>query len=297
MSIVTETWWGREIVPAELSAVFRTLCSHFHSDPAGGGTKGNTAHTTGRHRSIEFCLNSAYCTDRSYGTRDKRDRDGNHRHIRALDVALNPTQMRQVSHRLDDAVRGGDAPMVAEWFGTFNNRTVVGWFEGHASSADSSHLYHVHVGVWTKYADDKAALNNLYAIMTGEDMPITSADAKLIAAELAKNKEFLAAVAQATWDRDQIPAPRPPYNDDDYETNPTWQADNTLRALMEQLRKNAAAGTMLAEKVDQILSSIENGVVVPALVDLTTESIATTAVASARATIDELRAHPLVPNL
>jgi hypothetical protein len=140
----------------------------------GGGTKGNAAHTTGRHRSLEWCLRSVFCTDRSYGTRDARDLTGVHRHIRAVDLKLNPTQMREVSHRLNDAVRAGDAPMVAEWFGTFNNTTVVGWFEGHASSSDSSHLTHVHVGVWTKYADDPAALDRLFAIMTGEDMPTVS---------------------------------------------------------------------------------------------------------------------------
>lgn len=181
MSITSESWWGREIIPAALNATFRRCCIFFNSDPMGGGTKGNAAHTTGRHRSLEWVRNSAFCTDRSYGTRDKRDRDGNPRHIRAFDVKLTKTQIREVSHRLDDAVRAGDAPMVAEWFGTFDNQQVVGWYEGHESSSDDSHLAHVHVGVWTMYADDAAALDTLFAIMTGEAMELSDAQIQKIA--------------------------------------------------------------------------------------------------------------------
>lgn len=170
MSITSESYWGREIVTDALNGLFRRCCDHFGSNPLGGGTKGNAAHTTGRHRSREWCLHSAFCTDRTYGTTDRRDRDGNPRYIRAVDVKLTPAQMRDVCHRLDNAVRGGRLPQVAEWFGTFDNRNVVGWFEGHPSSSDSSHLEHVHVGVWTIYADDVPALDEIYAVMTGDDM-------------------------------------------------------------------------------------------------------------------------------
>ena len=182
MSITSESWWGREIVPAAIDATFRRCCDFFHSDPLGGGTKGNAAHTKGRHRSLEWCLNSAFCTDRSYGTRDKRDRDGNPRHIRAFDLKLTRAQIREVSHRLDDAVRAGQLPQVAEWFGTFDNQQVVGWYEGHPSSADDSHLAHVHVGVWTIYADDQAALDEIYEVMTGETMALTPEDIDKVAA-------------------------------------------------------------------------------------------------------------------
>jgi len=246
VSITSESWWGREIVPAALNALFRRCCTFFKSDPLGGGTKGNAAHDTGRHRSFEWVRNSAFCSDRSYGTRDKRDRDGNPRHIRAFDVKLTKTQIREVSHRLDKAVRAGDAPMVAEWFGTFDNQQVVGWYEGHPSSADDSHLAHVHVGVWTIYADDAAALDALFAIMTGDDMALTDAEIQKI--------------AKAVWDLDQIPAPRPPVADDDFATNPTWQADNTLRALVEQGRNDTAA---LQAKMDQILAALSGGVPLP----------------------------------
>ena len=170
MSITSESYWGREIVTDSFNGLFRRCCDHFNSNPLGGGTKGNAAHTTGRHRSREWVQKSAFCTNRTYGTLDKRDRDGNPRYIRAMDCKLTPAQMRDVCHRLDNAVRGGRLPQVAEWFGTFDNRTVVGWYEGHESSSDVSHLDHVHVGVWTVYADDVPALDEIYDVMIGDDM-------------------------------------------------------------------------------------------------------------------------------
>jgi hypothetical protein len=101
--------------------------------------------------------------------------------------------MIAVSHFLDVAVRGGHAPMVAEWFGTFNNRTVTGWFEGGVSSADDSHLSHVHVGLWTKYADDAGALSDLFDIMTGarEMTP-----AELLGTKLGKSGPTVAVALQ-----------------------------------------------------------------------------------------------------
>lgn len=278
MSITSETYWAREIVPAPLDSCFRACCDHFGTSPLGGGTKGNASHTYGRHRSYEWCRRSAFCTDRSYGTTDQRDKDGEDRHIRAFDVPLGRVQIRDVSRRLNNAVRAGDAPMIAEWFGTFDNVNVVGWFEGEPSSSDDSHLSHVHVGLWTKYANDVAALNTVYEIMTGDTMAITSADAKVIAAELAKNKDFLAAVAKANWDADQIPAPRAPFADPDFDTNPTWQADNTLRAIIEGQRQHHA----------EVMEALKAGIVVNAKVDLTDEAVA----AVADATADEIHADP-----
>lgn len=188
MAITDDYYYQREIIPDELHGFFYDLCDHFNSNPGSGGIRGNTAHTTGRHRSLEFCKYSPYSTNHNYGTQDKRDTDGNHRHIRAVDLALGASNMSKVSHRLDDAVRAGDAPMVAEWFGTFNGEDVVGWYEGHPEDSDDSHLTHVHVGVWTKYADDRDALNELYAIMTGETMALSDDDIDRIVNALLSKK-------------------------------------------------------------------------------------------------------------
>lgn len=95
-------------------------------------------------------------------------------------------------------------------------------------------------------------------------------------------------IAKAVWDRDQIPAPKPPYADGDYADNPTWQADNTLGAIVTQGRKNATALAALTTKVDQLLAAVAAGVVVEAKVDLTDEAVAKVA----DATADEIHADP-----
>lgn len=169
--ITAEVWWDREQVPVPLDAFVDDLCTHYQVPRTNGGTKGNTAHRTGRHRSIEWCLNSDFCTNTAYGTRDARDKRGNPRHIRAFDFEF-PTDAEfwAACRRLDAAVRAGRCPYLAEWFGTFDGRQVVGWFEGHPGSADTSHLKHLHGGLWTESADDPAALAELFTILTGADM-------------------------------------------------------------------------------------------------------------------------------
>jgi len=95
-------------------------------------------------------------------------------------------------------------------------------------------------------------------------------------------------IAKAVWDRDQIPAPRPPYNDPDYATNETWQADNTLRSIVEQTRKNTAGIAAVSVKLDRIIAALEAGVEVTPIVKVDPESVAEIA----DATADEIFADP-----
>lgn len=172
--ITAEIWWDREIVTVPLDKLVDDLCTHYRVPRTNGGTKGNETHRKGRHRSIEWCLNSAFCTNPAYGTTDARDKRGNPLHIRAFDFEF-PTadEFHAACRRLDAAVRAGRCPYLAEWFGTFDGRDVVGWFEGHPGSADRSHLEHLHGGLWTEFADDPAALAELFNIITGADMEQT----------------------------------------------------------------------------------------------------------------------------
>lgn len=164
MSITTESYWVREYTPAPLINFGNRLKSHFGCVVY---YKGNTAHLTGRHRSRNWVKFSAYSRDRSYGTKDARDLSGPGDAIRATDVMISGATLRAVCARLDKAVRAGQLPELAEWFGTINGSTVVGWYEGHASSSDSSHLTHLHLGFWTNYVLDEGFFNRLFAVMTG----------------------------------------------------------------------------------------------------------------------------------
>jgi hypothetical protein len=172
-----EPFWQNEAVPGNLTDFVFALADHFGISHGNAGTVGNAVHLEGRHRSIEWALNSAFCTDRGYGTRDDRDKRGNPRHVRAVDLTWinDPDNQDQVAkamaefhplcHTLDNAVRAGLLPQVAEWFGTFDGRTVSGFFEGGPGTAGSSHLHHLHIGFWTENADDDRA--DIFKILTG----------------------------------------------------------------------------------------------------------------------------------
>jgi len=166
-----EPWWNAEYEPEHFAAFLAKLRTHYGHTRSQTGSKGDYRHLTGRHRSIAWCLNSKYCTNRSYGTRDQRDLRGDRNALRGFDLGVQGAELRAVSTRVDAAVRAGKLRELAEWFGTKDGQTVVGWFEGHASSSDSSHLWHFHGGIWTESVNDAAFLDRLYDVITGDDMP------------------------------------------------------------------------------------------------------------------------------
>lgn len=131
------------------------------------GSAGDNNHLYGRHRSYNWDVLSRYCTSRSYGTSDSRDQGGDKNWYRAVDVGITGQQLFDASHRMDALARSGACPGLAEWFGTFNGVTVVGWFQGGPGTSDSSHLFHLHVGVWNQYANDATTMQQIYGAITG----------------------------------------------------------------------------------------------------------------------------------
>lgn len=99
----------------------------------------------------------------------------------ALDIKLSPSMMRLVTKRLIDACRNNDpfARGIAEVGGTLNSTSTIAWDEKDQRLEygwDSTHLWHIHVSGWRKYADDEAAwmdIARLFAGQTGgdDDMP------------------------------------------------------------------------------------------------------------------------------
>lgn len=163
-----ESWWLAETVAPAHQAFNNRMMAAYDLTPATCGSKGDNNHLYGRHRSRDWDLNSRFCTDRTYGTQDARDRAGAGNLIRATDTGIAGAVHWAAAHRLDQAVRAGQLPAVAEWFGTFDGKTVVGWYEGHPSSADDSHLTHLHVGLWTGSCNDTAQLQLLGDIILGD---------------------------------------------------------------------------------------------------------------------------------
>jgi len=172
--LAAERWWGEETVSAAMDAAGDRWRSHWRVGRSVIGCKGDNRHLRGRHRSRDWTRNSEHCVRRGYGDTDPRDRDapdscGNK--LRAFDIDGMPASERHAFNlRLDQAVRDGRLPCVAEWWGTFDGNTVVGWFQGRSdASADDSHLDHTHVGIWTAFVDDEEQMRLLGDIILGED--------------------------------------------------------------------------------------------------------------------------------
>ena len=177
LQLAAEPVWGAQFTPPVMNAgLLGPLRVFFGLGPSAVGAAGDNNHLYGRHRSYDWDRVSRYCTDRSYGTTDARDQGGNRNWYRAIDVGITGQTLFDASRRVDALTRSGKCPGIAEWFGTFNGSTVVGWFEGQPSTADSSHLFHLHVGVWNSFADDAATMQQLYGAITvtavqEEDVP------------------------------------------------------------------------------------------------------------------------------
>jgi hypothetical protein len=168
LQLESEQVWVDQVVPPFMTSFLIVPLRNFYGmGPDLIGAPGDNNHLYGRHRSPNWDRQSRYCTDRSYGTTDSRDHAGDQDWYRAVDIGIQGDTLHAACHRLDNAVRAGQLPEVAEWFGTFDGHTVVGWYEGHPSSSDSSHLYHMHVGFWTEYADNFQVMQRVYGIITG----------------------------------------------------------------------------------------------------------------------------------
>jgi hypothetical protein len=182
-----EIWWAQEMEAPAHARFNGRLRAHYGHTRSQTGSKGDVNHLRGRHRSRDWDLNSRWCTDRAYATRDARDKAGVGRWLRATDIGIQGPDLWAASRRLDAAVRAGRLPCVAEWFGSLDGLHVIGWYQGHPSTSDVSHTWHLHVGIWTKYCDDEEQLALLYAVITGEDddMPLTTDDLKAVRAQTA----------------------------------------------------------------------------------------------------------------
>lgn len=195
--LAAEPWWGAEFEPPALARFNARLRAHYGHTKAQTGSKGDNRHLRGRHRSINWALNSTFCTNRSYGTVDARDRRGNWNALRATDIAITGTDLRAASTRLDAAVRGGKLLGLAEWFGTKDGLSVVGWYEGHPSTSSSSHLSHLHLGVFTEHADDTELFDLLFDTITGgSDVQLSDK----LSNGMTVNNALVTLVARAPWD-------------------------------------------------------------------------------------------------
>jgi hypothetical protein len=163
MAIEDESYWDAEYVPkplADFAVTTRTAMQ------VAVYMKGDTKHRKGRHRSWNWDKYSAYSTNRTYSTTKPKDLTGPRDAIRAVDIMISGEDLWQSCRGLDEYVRAGKLPQVAEWFGSFDGKSVVGWFEGKPGTSDDSHLFHLHIGIWTTNVDDAAWYPVLFEAIT-----------------------------------------------------------------------------------------------------------------------------------
>ena len=128
------------------------------------------------------------------------DREGRSDLAAAVDMTMDPSSMMLVTKRLVEAwlVQDPRLANVRAFNGTLDGVTAWRWDASAApddpSPSDGSHLWHVHLEIFRKYADDWAtALNVLSVITGGNDMAIDANDLKLIVENVAN------AIARGTW--------------------------------------------------------------------------------------------------
>lgn len=63
---------------------------------------------------------------------------------------------------------------------------------------------------------------------------------------------------QKIWEQDgTIPAARPPYENDDYDTNQTWRANYAMQTVVEHTREATARLEVIEAKIDQIITLLQ----------------------------------------
>lgn len=179
LQLKAESWWGREIVPAPLAALGAALCRRYSRPADAAGTKGDTAHLSGSHRSQEWIGNSKYCTNRVYTVQPGLVGE-QPRHVAGLDFTPGSgALMVELCRRIDKAVRSGMLEEVREFYGNVDGDLIVdGWNNvlDRAASSDSSHLWHFHLSIDRRLCDRLDVMEKIYTAVTGETMALTTTD-------------------------------------------------------------------------------------------------------------------------
>jgi hypothetical protein len=172
----SEPWWDREIVTPELDYLGDELCRRTGRPRVAFGSKGNTAHLKGAHRSQEWILKSRFATSRTSTVQSGLSAD-QVRHIAGADftpgewgTAANRALMAQQTKRLRDAMVRGQLSGVTQVIGTLDGRNVTGTrADGSTFSSDSSHLDHWHLTCDRRKLRDRGLMDKIIGTALGED--------------------------------------------------------------------------------------------------------------------------------
>jgi hypothetical protein len=176
LQLQSEPWWGHEVVTTELDWLGDEMCRRTGQPRTAAGSKGNTSHLRGAHRSQEWILNSAFCTSRTYTVQSGLS-GTQARHVAGFDfvpgawgTSENRRRMVEQTSRLLAAMRAGELDEVRELFGTVDGRTVAGWnnVTNRAATSDSSHLDHWHLTIDRRQLRNRDLMERIVATALGD---------------------------------------------------------------------------------------------------------------------------------
>lgn len=247
-----EAAWRDEFTPPALARLSSGLKAHWPG--AGVWVRGDNEHLRGYHRSRRWIKESDYCTSRTYSvSRTVGDRSGGDSNwCCALDLGnIAQSELHAACKRLDAAVRAGRLEKVTEWYGNFGNDLRVDGYDNisnQMASADSSHLYHLHMSFDRGRANEDHS--DVLAVLTGAS-DVNPTDVK----EIWNNYEAV----NGRNMRDNV--------------GETWQAAHKAMALAEQANAKLDALADL-ELTDEQLDRLADKVAAKMPVPPTAEEIA-----------------------
>lgn len=168
---------GANLNPAYVTAAMWWLWDYVDDDPQYGGVRlgGIYADKPGNHNTV---LANLARWPNNYSVRNPIDRRDPKTKARAIDYTMNDAGMRLMTGRLVAGVKRNDPRLacVKEFYGSVNGVDVVGWIKDdedgpwRTATSDSSHTWHVHLGILTPYVDDMEAMRGLASLLSGESL-------------------------------------------------------------------------------------------------------------------------------
>jgi hypothetical protein len=152
-----------EYAPAAIQGLFNQIHAAI---PAAvmSGILGDAAHTYGYHRGRNYVPASDYSVQLA------EDKQGDGEAANGLDLSWSDASWQYtVSQRLLAAKNDSRMHACREFYGSTDGVTVCGWdyYGGYAVTSDSSHLWHIHLSILRKYANDPDALSGIASVITG----------------------------------------------------------------------------------------------------------------------------------
>lgn len=151
--------------PAAITAVY----THVHRALPSMERSGVLALKAGYHNSRN---NHQRNRPNDYSIQRDVDREGDGDAASAIDMKFNTRELGIVCRRLMAASKAKDPRLqgkIREWFGSFDGKNLTGYslYRDEVRTSDPSHLWHLHISGYRKYANDKQVWLGITEVILG----------------------------------------------------------------------------------------------------------------------------------